>query len=199
MPGLLAAKAPSKTQSFRDFLTEPPENGPSGDRNPSPAAKRASKRAPERLVVDGNDSSLDNPDMGPFLLKMARDTIHSGQDPNKALDCAIRASESFERVSGPGPDLATCLHVVAAIQSGLGRFEEAVEALERSILVMDVVENGSGSGHNAMVKFSGLMQLGDTYSMIGQVDRSIECYESGLKIQVEALGKSDPRVAETCR
>ncbi|CAB4280210.1 unnamed protein product [Prunus armeniaca] len=43
------------------------------------------------------------------------------------------------------------------------------------------------------------MQLGDTYSMLGQVDRSIECYEEGLKIQIEALGDTDPRVGETCR
>jgi hypothetical protein len=73
--------------------------------------------------------------------------------------------------------------------------DEAIEELERSILLFDV-ENGSG---HAMVKFSGYMQLGDTYSISGQLDRSILCYESGLKIQMDILGKSDPRVAETCR
>ncbi|XP_020211804.1 protein KINESIN LIGHT CHAIN-RELATED 1 [Cajanus cajan] len=50
-----------------------------------------------------------------------------------------------------------------------------------------------------MAQFSGYMQLGDTCSMIGQLDRSISCYESGLKIQMDVLGESDPRVAETCR
>lgn len=87
------------------------------------------------------------------------------------------------------------LHVVAAIFCSLGRFEEAVPVLERSIEVPDV---GNGSDH-ALAKFSGFMQLGDTYSSMGLLDRSIWCYESGLKIQVEALGDWDPRVAETCR
>ncbi|PPD89133.1 hypothetical protein GOBAR_DD13931 [Gossypium barbadense] len=54
---------------------------------------------------------------------------------------------------------------------------------------------GNGSDH-ALAKFSGCMQLGDTYSMMGQLDRSINSYESGLRIQIEALGDSDPR---TCR
>ena len=45
-----------------------------------------------------------------------------------------------------------------------------------------------------LTAFSGHMQLGDTYSMLGQVDRSISCYGEGLKIQIEALGDTDPRV-----
>lgn len=84
------------------------------------------------------------------------------------------------------------LHVLAAIYSSLGRFEEAVPVLERSI---EVPLLGNGSDH-ALAKFSGCMQLGDTYSMMGQLDRSINSYESGLRIQIEALGDSDPR---TCR
>lgn len=157
---------------------------------PPPPPKRTVKKT---LVVE--ESSLDNPDLGPFLLKMARETIASGESPVRALDFAIRASKSFERCAGPGLELATCLHVVAAIHSSLGRLDEAVEALERSILLL---EGETGSGQ-AMAQFSGYMQLGDTYSMIGQLDRSISCYESGLKIQMDVLGESDPRVAETCR
>ncbi|KAK7292826.1 hypothetical protein RJT34_15680 [Clitoria ternatea] len=180
---------PPETQPFGVFLRGPPQNDPS-DGNPSPAAKRTVKKT---LIID--ESSLDNPDLGPFLLKMARDTIASGENPEKALDFAIRASKSFERVSGPDLDLATCLHVVAAIYSSLGRLDEAVEALEQSIVMLDS-ENGSD---HALAKFSGYMQLGDTYSMSGKLDRSILCYESGLKVQMDVLGKSDPRVAETCR
>lgn len=87
------------------------------------------------------------------------------------------------------------LHVLAAIYSSLGRFEEALPVLERSI---EVPALGS-EPDQALAKFSGYMQLGDTYSMMGQLDQSIKCYESGLRIQIEALGDSDPRVAETCR
>lgn len=88
-----------------------------------------------------------------------------------------------------------CLHVVAAIYCSLGRFEEAVPVLERAIEV-PVVEKGPD---HALAKFSGFMQLGDTHSMLGQLDKSIQSYKQGLKIQIDALGDSDPRVAETCR
>lgn len=87
------------------------------------------------------------------------------------------------------------LHVVAAIYCSLGRFEEAIPVLDRAIQISDV---SSGADH-ALAAFSGHMQLGDTHSMLGQLDRSIVCYDAGLKIQMEALGESDPRVAETCR
>ncbi|TYG93466.1 hypothetical protein ES288_A11G112700v1 [Gossypium darwinii] len=91
-----------------------------------------------------------------------------------------------------GLELAMSLHVLAAIYSSLGRFEEAVPVLERS---SEVPLLGNESDH-ALAKFSGCMQLGDTYSMMGQLDRSINSYESGLRIQIEALGDSDSR---TCR
>lgn len=191
MPGLAAVKTPPQTTPFGVSATEYSNGGE--HRTPSPLVKRTSMEAPEKLITD--DSSLDNPDLGPFLLKIARDTIASGENPNTALDYAIRASKSFERCSGPGLELAMCLHVVAAIYSSLGRFGEAIHQLERSIEFPDLEK---GSDH-AMAKFSGYMQLGDTYSMIGQLHRSIMCYELGLEIQMEALGKSDPRVAETCR
>ena len=87
------------------------------------------------------------------------------------------------------------LHVLAAIYCSLGRFEEAVPVLEQAIQVPQI---GRGPDH-ALAAFSGHMQLGDTYSMLGQIERSIGCYEEGLKIQIEALGETDPRVGETCR
>ncbi|KAK4850200.1 hypothetical protein QYF36_004731 [Acer negundo] len=52
---------------------------------------------------------------------------------------------------------------------------------------------GSGPGGDTY------MQLGDTYSILGHVDWLIGCYEEGLKIQIEALGDTGPRVGETCR
>ncbi|OIW02297.1 hypothetical protein TanjilG_11191 [Lupinus angustifolius] len=108
------------------------------------------------------------------LLKLPRDTIASGKNPNKALDYAIRASKSFNGV----------------------QFEEAVQVLDRFISLLEYDKTGSGF---EIVKFSGYMQHEDTYSMIGQLDRSILCHDSGLKIQIEALDKSDRTVAETCR
>ncbi|XP_068331070.1 protein KINESIN LIGHT CHAIN-RELATED 1-like [Pyrus communis] len=199
MPGLVSPKssllgAPSPPIFVPD-PTHRTEHS-NGTKTPSLTTTRtrpAIKRAPEKLPID--ETSLDNPDLGPFLLKLARDTIGSGENPNKALDYAIRASKSFERCSGSGLGLAMSLHVVAAIYCNLGRFEEAVRVLEQSIEVSDP-ENGAD---HALAKFSGYMQLGDTYSMMGQLEQSILCYGSGLKIQKETLGESDSRVAETCR
>ncbi|XP_050385259.1 protein KINESIN LIGHT CHAIN-RELATED 1-like [Argentina anserina] len=163
---------------------------------PDPRTKPRKKTTPEKQLQQPIDeATLDNPDLGPFLLKLAREAVGSGENPNKALDYALRAAKSFERCSGPGLDLAMSLHLVAAIYCSLGRFEDATRALERSIEVSDA-ENGSD---HALAKFSGYMQLGDTYSMLGQLERSIVCYGSGLKIQMDTLGESDPRVAETCR
>ncbi|RZC13710.1 Protein KINESIN LIGHT CHAIN-RELATED 1 isoform B [Glycine soja] len=171
-------------------------------RSPSPVPKKAASPSPsgssKKKAPLLSDASLDNPDLGPFLLKLARDTIASGDGPAKALDFAIRASTSFERcaIQGePSLDLAMSLHVLAAIYCSLGRFEEAVPVLERAILVPDV---DRGPDH-ALASFSGYMQLGDTFSMLGQVDRSISCYDQGLQIQIQALGDTDPRVGETCR
>lgn len=175
-----------------------PSPSPSTSRvKPSPD-RSSGKKKPEPLPINIDETALDNPDLGPFLLKLARDTIASGDGPNKALDYAIRASKSFERcaVDGePSLDLAMSLHVVAAIYCSLGKFDEAIPVLERAIRVPDV---SKGPDH-ALAAFSGHMQLGDTHSMLGQLDRSIECYKEGLNIQIQTLGEADPRVAETCR
>ena len=203
MPGFVSVQNPPQTPPLPVFIPEDPtrrneySNGIGGKANktPSPSNSRAlsGKNAPEKVPT--NESSLENPDLGPFLLKVARDTMASGENPNKALDYALRASKSLEKCSGPGLELVVSLQVVAAIYCSLQRFEEAVPFLERSIEVPDP-ENGSD---HALAKFSGYMQLGDTYSILGRLDKSISCYGSALKIQIEALGGSDPRVAETCR
>ncbi|KAJ8633857.1 hypothetical protein MRB53_027193 [Persea americana] len=167
---------------------------PSASRyRPSPNKK---KSPPENPKLD--ESALENPDLSPFLLKLTSITIASGESANKALDYTIRASKSFERCAEEGKprlELAMSLHVVVAIYYSLGRLEKAMPVLERAIGVPEV---GRGAEH-ALAKFSGYMQLGDTHSMLGQLDRSIACYEEGSKIQMEAIGETDLRVAETCR
>lgn len=216
MPGLVSVKTPpesgplrisvpntpTQAQQQRSELgnSKPPSPMPKRVPSPSPSRSKFSLRKPppDPDMNSNSEAALDNPDLGPFLLKLARDTIASGEGPTKALDYALRASKSFERcaVDGePSLDLAMSLHVLAAIYCSLGRFDEAVPVLERAIQVPDP---SRGADH-ALAAFSGHMQLGDTFSMLGQVDKSIVCYEEGLKIQIEALGESDPRVGETCR
>ncbi|KAL1161772.1 hypothetical protein V6Z11_A07G158200 [Gossypium hirsutum] len=111
MPGLFSVKTPPNATPLR-VLIAATENGAGGTRrppSPSPSVSRTkpTKKTPDKSGID--EYSLENPDLGPFLLKLARDTIASGDNPNKALDYAIRASKSFERCSGPGLELAMSL------------------------------------------------------------------------------------------
>ncbi|KAL3512849.1 hypothetical protein ACH5RR_025566 [Cinchona calisaya] len=146
---------------------------------------------------DSSESGLDNPDLGPFLLKQARDLISSGDNPQKALELALRAAKSFEKCANGNSslDVVMCLHVTAAIYCNLGQYTNAIPVLEHSIEI-PVVEEGQD---HALAKFAGYMQLGDTYAMLGQLENSIMCYSTGLEVQRSILGDSDPRVGETCR
>lgn len=145
---------------------------------------------------DLSEGGLDNPDLGPFLLKHAKDLIASN-NREKALKYALRAAKSFEKCTDgkPSLDLVMSLHVVAAIYCNMGQFAEAVPVLQQSVKIPVPEE----SQEHALAKFSGYMQLGDTYAMLGLLESSIYCYEEGLEIQRQTLGDMDPRVGETCR
>lgn len=146
---------------------------------------------------DLNESALDNPDLGPFLLKQARQLVSSGDNLHKALDFALRAAKSFEICAKgePSLELVMCLHVTAAIYCNLGQYSEAVPVLEHSIEIPAIEE---GQEH-ALAKFAGQMQLGDTYAMLGMLENSLTSYTTGLEIQRQVLGETDQSVGETCR
>ncbi|XP_057983252.1 protein KINESIN LIGHT CHAIN-RELATED 2 isoform X2 [Malania oleifera] len=148
-------------------------------------------------AVNPPEAGLDNPDLGPFLLKQTRDLIASGDNPKKALELALRAVKSFEKCANgkPNLELVMCLHVLAAIYCSLGKYNDAIPVLERSIEIPALEE---GQDH-ALAKFAGCMQLGDTYAMIGQIENSILFYTAGMEIQRQVLGEMDPRFGETCR
>ncbi|KAG8652549.1 hypothetical protein MANES_06G104500v8 [Manihot esculenta] len=146
---------------------------------------------------DSSESGLDNPDLGRFLLKQARDLISSGDNPQKALELALRAAKSFEICANgkPSLELVMSLHVVAAIYCSIGQYNEAIPVLKHSIEI-PLIEEGQ---EHALAKFAGHMQLGDTYAMLGQLENSTKCYTTGLEVQKQVLGETDPRVGETCR
>lgn len=148
-------------------------------------------------IDDRTASGLDNPDLGPFLLKQVRDMISSGDNPQRALDLALRAMKSLEICANgkPSLELVMCMHVLATIYCNLGQYTEAIPILERSIEI-PVLEDGQD---HALAKFAGCMQLGDTYAMMGQIENSILMYTAGLEIQRQVLGETDPRLGETCR
>ncbi|KAJ4769147.1 Tetratricopeptide repeat (TPR)-like superfamily protein [Rhynchospora pubera] len=172
------------------------DDGENGSRKSASRAGPGRRRLSNGTQDQDDDFGLDNPDLGPFLLKHARDLIVS-DNPRRALKYALRAAKSFEKCARgkPSLNLAMSLHVVAAIYCSLGQYAEAVPVLTRS-LEIPVIEEGQD---HALAKFSGYMQLGDTYGLLGQLDAAIDCYKSGLEIQKETLGSTDPRVGETCR
>ncbi|KAJ0790107.1 putative tetratricopeptide-like helical domain superfamily, malT-like TPR region [Helianthus annuus] len=161
-------------------------------------AKKTNKKSRKPVVGEGTSNETDkDSDRGPYLLKQARDLMSSGSNPRKALDLALQAASCFKKASNgkPNLDIVMCLHVTAAIHCSLGQYNEAIPVLEESIEIPVVNE----SQDHALAKFSGLMQLGDTYSMLGQLENSLKCYTVGLEVQREVLGDSDPRIGETCR
>nr|BAK04667.1 predicted protein [Hordeum vulgare subsp. vulgare] len=225
MPGLAAADAspPAAAPAPRRLSSPLPRRAPP---SPSPSsASRALGKPARKSLGQGqhpeatDEAALDNPDLGPFLLKQARDAMVSGEGGGaaRALEFAERAARALERRGeGAELELAMSLHVAAAIHCGLGRHADAVPVLERAVAVVtpppapaegeeapqpeeeEAVDDRKGEEW-ALAAFSGWMQLGDTHAMLGRMDESIACYGKGFEIQMAALGDRDPRVAETCR
>ncbi|KAI9087565.1 hypothetical protein K1719_030435 [Acacia pycnantha] len=192
----------------------PPESKPKGNSPPTKppprrkqnngaARGKKSKNSPIRRLKSQNqrenstESTSDKPEMGPVLLKQARDMISTGENPRLALELSLRAMRLFEKYADgkPSLELVMCLHVTAAIYSGLGQYHEAIPLLGHSIGI-PLIEEGQD---HALAKFAGHMQLGDTYAMLGQLENSITCYTTGLEVQRQVLGETDPRIGETCR
>ncbi|GJN18776.1 hypothetical protein PR202_gb05974 [Eleusine coracana subsp. coracana] len=220
MPGLAAAEPspPAAAPPPRRLSSPLPRRAP-----PSPSPSTSSRAKPRKSMPgppETDEAALDNPDLGPFLLKQARDAMVSGEGGGaaRALEFAERAARALERRGeGAELELAMSLHVAAAIHCGLGRHADAIPVLERAVAVVTPPPpphpEGEGEGADDMqpqpedqrgeewslAAFSGWMQLGDTHAMLGRMDDSISCYGKGLEIQMAALGDRDPRVAETCR
>ncbi|GFY95982.1 tetratricopeptide repeat (TPR)-like superfamily protein [Actinidia rufa] len=165
----------------------------------SPRSKSFHEKPPTggQKLLDGNEDPTEAAYFGPYLLKQTRELVSSGENPQKALELALRAMKSFENCPNDklNMELVMCLHVLAALYCSLGQYSKAIPILERSIEI-PVIDEGL---NQALAKFSGCMQLGDTYAMIGQIENSILLYTAGLEIQREVLGEKDPRFGETCR
>ncbi|CAN6247529.1 unnamed protein product [Urochloa humidicola] len=224
MPGLAANdnSPPAAAPPPRRLSSPLPRRAP-----PSPSPSTSSRAKPRKPAPGAPapeaDESLDNPDLGPFLLKQARDAMVSGEGGGaaRALEFAERAARALERRGeGAELELAMSLHVAAAIHCGLGRHADAIPVLERAVAVVtppapEPPAEGVAADDQqeqpqqpeadprgeewSLAAFSGWMQLGDTHAMLGRMDESIACYGKGLEIQMAALGERDPRVAETCR
>ncbi|PPD71901.1 hypothetical protein GOBAR_DD31203 [Gossypium barbadense] len=121
-----SAKSSPKSKSSQE------KNPFEKERNARKVVNAASPLGKQRnSLVDGSE----NPDLGPVLLKQTRDMMSSGENPKKALELALRATKSFEKCTDgkPSLDLVMSFHVLAALYSNLGQYNEAIPVLERSI------------------------------------------------------------------
>jgi tetratricopeptide (TPR) repeat protein len=184
--------SPRPSPKSKALRTKPPapvgrQNGKVCNETSSPLARG---KFPVEVLPEGAY-------LGPYLLKQTREAVYSGENPKKVLEMAQRAMKAFEYAKEEKPNLefVMCLHVVAALHSSLGQYNEAVPLLERSIEIPAIDE---GQEH-ALAKFAGCMQLGDTYAMLDHIENSILFYTAGLEIQSQTLGENDPRFGETCR
>ncbi|PRQ53905.1 putative acetyltransferase A, auxiliary subunit [Rosa chinensis] len=203
----VGTKVKIQSPRFSPRSKSPNQRPPLDKRSPRNASSVMSKNKLRSLalrgmklqngVEDPSVEGLDSPDLGPFLLKQARDMISAGESPRKALELARRAVKSFEKCTTEKPslELVMCLHVLASIHCSLGQYNEAIPVLERAI---DIPAIEDGHDH-ALAKFAGCMQLGDIYAMTGQIENSILFYTAGMEIQRQVLGETDPRFGETCR
>ncbi|CAI0398643.1 unnamed protein product [Linum tenue] len=202
----LASESPLSPKE-KPLLDRPPMEKKSGKKKKTVPAMALRKRNKSVGVASKGPSESgqdNNPDLGRFLLKQARDLVSSGDNsnynPQKALDLALRSVKAFEACTNgkPSLELVMSLHVAAAIYCSTGQYNEAIPLLEQSIDIIPAITKGHQEEH-ALAKFAGYMQLGDTYAMLGQLENSTKCYSTGLDIQKQVLGKNDPRVGETCR
>ncbi|KAJ4879835.1 Tetratricopeptide repeat (TPR)-like superfamily protein [Raphanus sativus] len=189
-PASAAAAKPSSSEVITPKDTEKQV----GKKNANMGLGNATRK--KKKVQNGGGNEEPSSELARFLLNQARNLISSGESINKALELSLRASKLFEASADkkkPCLEQIMCLHVTAAIYCKLKEYNEAIPILQRSI-ELPVVEEGY-----ALAKFAGLMQLGDTYAMTGQLENSVSCYTEGLTIQKKFLGENDPRVGETCR
>lgn len=142
------------------------------------------------------EAVADSPHMGPYLLKLAK-SYATGENPVKALEYCIRAVKFYERNAQPENvlDLVISLHILASLHCHLGQYEDAVALLKRSLTIPDLQNGGE---EHALAVFSGHMQMGDTFNMVGNLAPSLQFYHRALDIQKSILGEFDVRVAETC-
>ncbi|XAR58194.1 hypothetical protein NMG60_11026607 [Bertholletia excelsa] len=174
-----------------------PKTKPVLDRPPSGKKIVRALKKPSSFFSPKSEEPRDGAHSGSYLLKQARELVSSGENPEKALELAMKALKAFDESPSKKPnlELVMCLHVIAAIHCSLGRYNQAIPFLERSIEI-PVLDQGPNHG---LAKFAGCMQLGDTIAMLGQIENSILFYIAGLEIQRRVLGEKDPRFGETCR
>lgn len=143
-----------------------------------------------------DESQNSNMNLGPYLIKLTK--LYSiEEDQSKAVEYGIRAVRFYEKQADDGQlslEFIAALQILAALYARLGNFDEAIPLLERSVVIPVTGE----SEDHALAKFSGYMQLGDSYNLLGKQSPALDSYHRALRVQKAMLGDLDSRVGETC-
>lgn len=134
--------------------------------------------------------------LGPYLIKLTK-LYSMEEDQSKAVEYGVRAVKFYEKQADnrqPSLEFVASLQILAALHGRLGNFDEAIHLLERSVVIPVTGDNED----HALAKFSGYMQLGDSYNLLGKQRPALDSYHRALRVQKAMLGEMDPRVGETC-
>jgi tetratricopeptide (TPR) repeat protein len=134
--------------------------------------------------------------LGPYLIKLTK-LYSMEEDQSKAIEYGIRAVRFYEKQTDngqPSLEFIASLQILAALYGRLGNFDDAIPLLERSVVIPVTGE----SEDHALAKFSGHMQLGDSFNLLGKQSAALDSYHRALRVQKAMLGDLDPRVGETC-
>jgi len=143
-----------------------------------------------------DESQGSNSHLGPYLIKLTK-LYSMEEDQTKAIEYGIRAVRFYEKQTDngqPSLEFIASLQILAALYGRLGNFDDAIPLLERSVVIPVTGE----SEDHALAKFSGHMQLGDSFNLLGKQSAALESYHRALRVQKAMLGDLDPRVGETC-
>lgn len=204
------SQSPKEVPAARKSRNTTPDRRPSNanlsDAESEDVASNAPPLTPSRIMplmpvsaIDAmmNDESQgSNSHLGPYLIKLTK-LYSMEEDQSKAIEYGIRAVRFYEKQTDngqPSLEFIASLQILAALYGRLGNFDEAIPLLERSVVIPVTGE----SEDHALAKFSGHMQLGDSFNLLGKQSAALDSYHRALRVQKAMLGDLDPRVGETC-
>lgn len=207
----LESQSPNEVPAARKSRNATPDRRPSNANLSDAESEDVSTNVPPPLTpsrimplmpvsaIDAmmNDESQgSNAHLGPYLIKLTK--LYSlEEDQSKAIEYGIRAVRFYEKQTDngqPSLEFIASLQILAALYGRLGNFDEAIPLLERSVVIPVTGE----SEDHALAKFSGHMQLGDSFNLLGKQSAALDSYHRALRVQKAMLGDLDPRVGETC-
>ncbi|XP_024970205.1 protein KINESIN LIGHT CHAIN-RELATED 3-like isoform X2 [Cynara cardunculus var. scolymus] len=100
-----------------------------------------SKTHPKKpLIEKQNDKNAKKPavgdknlDLGPYLLKQARDLMAAGDNSRKALDLALRATKSFEKITNGYMQLGDTYAMLGQLENSLQCYTSGLEVQRKSL------------------------------------------------------------------